>query len=223
MQPGIQTFWDAVIALDEDLWQLRRYITFAPDNLGVYSLELQRLIQMAAVETEATLLWVCTNLVDPTQCHKGNRAKPFGELLTLLAHKVESELGVNLHNTQVRLRRFPDPLMPFQKGVDQKTFAWWDAFTSLKHQKPQNEAKANLKHALEAFSALASMVSLTALLEEKIHRGEIFCNLEPLPKVLASLEIPGHSACVKGSGGEIWDGLPSWHLELRRHTPVSPF
>lgn len=226
MQPGIQTFWDAVIALDEDLWQLRRYIAFAPDNLGVYSLELQRLIQMAAVETEATLLWACMELGDPTQCRRGNRTQTFHKLLTLLAHKAENELGVNLHNTRVRLRRFPNPLMPFQKSVDQKTFAWWDAFTSLKHQKPQNEKKANLKHALEAFSALASVVSLTALLAQSAssNNGNCSGNLEPPPKILASLDIPGNSSIAHGETTVVF-GPPylTWHLELRRPTPVSPF
>jgi hypothetical protein len=84
--PDLQAHWDYFIALDEDLWTLRRYIAFEGANLGTHSIECHRITQMAPIETEAVLYQIC-RLRNGT-CQGG--AGP------IVGHLGGTELGIGL-------------------------------------------------------------------------------------------------------------------------------
>jgi hypothetical protein len=98
--PDLQAHWDYFIALDEDLWTLRRYIAFEEANLGTYSIECHRIIQMAALETEAVLYQIC-RLRSGTCQNSSGRTRPFREFLEHLRGSLEGH-GLELGKIRVR-------------------------------------------------------------------------------------------------------------------------
>ncbi len=118
--------------MDEDLRTLRRYIAFHEDNLETFSLELHRIIQMAALEVEAVLLSLCRGISG--RCG-GKRSpsfmnsEPFGAKISS-----EQKWGIRVEDIVVH---FPGlgvkPLDP----QSQQVYPWWDAYTSLKHGRTQ--------------------------------------------------------------------------------------
>lgn len=174
--PDLQAHWDYFIALDEDLWTLRRYIAFEEANLGTYSIECHRIIQMAAFETEAVLYQMC-KLRNGTCESPSGRTQPFGKLLEHLAGFLEQN-GLELGGIRVQ---YVGSLVvqPFSSGSPGNALPWWDAYTALKHRRHEALQKATLRHALQAAGALVTAVAALAFL---CKQGDGPVDLHPTPK-----------------------------------------
>jgi|GEM_PF-4780599 len=204
--PDLQAHWDYFIALDEDLWTLRRYIAFEAANLGTYSIECHRIIQMAALETEAVLYQIC-KLRNGT-CESGTgRTRPFGELLEHLRGFLE-EHGLELGRICVQ---YVGSLVvqPFPPGSPGNALPWWDAYTALKHRRHEALQKATLQHALQASGALVTAITALAFLRKQGAADELI-NLHPPPKtathILHSNKLLAFVAHIFGPPFATWHG-----------------
>jgi hypothetical protein len=203
--PDLQAHWDYFIALDEDLWTLRRYIAFEGANLGTYSIECHRIIQMAALETEAVLYQIC-RLRSGTCQNSSGRTRPFREFLEHLRDSLE-EHGLELGKIRVRYIGSLE-VQPFPSS-DPSALPWWDAYTALKHRRHQALQKATLRHALQAVGALVTAITALAWLNRK---GDQVVNLHPPPRVTYSLQHEGKDVAFMA---HIF-GPPYavWHVEI---------
>jgi hypothetical protein len=185
--PDLQAHWDYFIALDEDLWTLRRYIAFEEANLGTYSIECHRIIQMAALETEAVLYQMCKlQSRNADDCQKSpGRTRPFMELLEHLKGVLE-EHGLELGKIRVRYIGSLE-VQPFPSS-DPSALPWWDAYTALKHRRHEALQRATLQHALQAVGALVTAITALAWLHRQ--RDQVV-NLHPPPRVTYSVQHDG--------------------------------
>ena len=182
--PDLQAHWDYFIALDEDLWTLRRYIAFEGANLGTYSIECHRIIQMAALETEAVLYQIC-RLRSGTCQNSSGRTRPFREFLEHLRGSLE---GHGLELGKIRVRYIGSlEVQPFPSS-DPSALPWWDAYTALKHRRHQALQKATLRHALQAVGALVTAITALAWLNRQ---GDRAVNLHPSPRATYSVQHDG--------------------------------
>lgn len=195
----LRAHWDYFLALDEDLRTLRRYIAFHEDNLETFSLELHRVIQMAALEVEAVLLSLCRGISG--RCG-GKRSPSFADLDLLGKDFVRQKWGIGVEDIEVHFLGLGVPLKPLD-SQGQPVYPWWDAYTSLKHGRPQALKKATLRHALMAVGALATWLTLWSLGLPKPDG-----NLHPVPEVVRRVVYRGHSlgepAHVFGPPYEVW-------------------
>jgi hypothetical protein len=200
--PDLQAHWEYFIALDEDLWTLRRYIAFEEANLGTYSIECHRIIQMAALETEAVLYQICKLQNGSCESSPG-RTKSFVKLLEHLRsflNERELELG------EIMVEYIgASPVQPFSFEPQSKELSWWGAYTSLKHRRHESLQKATLSHALQATGALVTAISALALLQEKTSRR---VNLYPSPKTTHKIrcgeKLIAYTAHVIGPPYAVW-------------------
>jgi len=185
--PDLQAHWDYFIALDEDLWTLRRYIAFEEANLGTYSIECHRIIQMAALETEAVLYQMCKlRSRNADDCQKSpGRTRPFRELLKHLKGVLEGH-GLKLGKIRVRYIGSLE-VQPFPSS-DPSALPWWDAYTALKHRRHEALQRATLQHALQAVGALVTAITVLAWLHRQ---GDQVVNLHPPPRVTYSVQHDG--------------------------------
>ena len=204
--PDLQAHWDYFIALDEDLWTLRRYIAFEAANLGTYSIECHRIIQMAALETEAVLYQIC-KLRNGT-CESGTgRTRPFGELLEHLRDFLE-EHGLELGRIRVQ---YVGSLVvqPFPPGSPGNALPWWDAYTALKHRRHEALQKATLQHALQASGALVTAITALAFLRRQ---GNGPVDLHPIPRTIFHIQHNGKD--LASLTGVLGPPYVIWRVEI---------
>jgi hypothetical protein len=202
--PDLQAHWDYFIALDEDLWTLRRYIAFEGANLGTYSIECHRIIQMAALETEAVLYQIC-RLRSGTCQNSSGRTRPFREFLEHLRGSLE---GHGLELGKIRVRYIGSlEVQPFPSS-DPSALPWWDAYTALKHRRHQALQKATLRHALQAVGALVTAITALAWLNRQ---GDRAVNLHPSPRATYSVQYDGKDAAFVVP---LVGRPPAWHVEM---------
>lgn len=150
----LRAHWDYFLALDEDLRILRRYIAFHEDNLETFSLELHRIIQMAALEVEAVLLSLYRG--SSGGCG-GKRSPSFTQLDLRSKDFIRQKWGIEVEDIEVHFLGLGVPLKPLDPQ-GQPVYPWWDAYTSLKHGRTQALKKAtctaalNLDHLTGQFS-----------------------------------------------------------------------
>ncbi|WP_448377607.1 hypothetical protein, partial [Fervidobacterium sp.] len=176
-------------------------------NLGTYSIECHRIIQMAALETEAVLYQMC-KLRNGT-CESGTgRTRPFGELLEHLRGFLE-EHGLELGGIRVQ---YVGSLVvqPFPPGSPGNALPWWDAYTALKHRRHEALQKATLRHALQAVGALVTAVTALALLGRRGMADQQPLNLHPPPKTVNQIvcgdKLPALTAHIYGPPFVTWHG-----------------
>ncbi|BCP66015.1 hypothetical protein [Thermus thermophilus] len=191
----LRAHWDYFLALDEDLRTLRRYIAFHEDNLETFSLELHRVIQMAALEVEAVLLSLCRGIFGGCG---GKRSPSFADLDLLGKNFVRQKWGIGVEDIEVH---FLGLGVPWIHRVSRSTPGG-----TLKHGRTQALKKATLRHALMAVGALATWLTLGSLgLPEP---REPDGNLHPVPEVVRRVVYRGYSlgepAHVFGPPYEVW-------------------
>ncbi|WP_253719732.1 hypothetical protein, partial [Thermus scotoductus] len=176
----LRAHWDYFLALDEDLRILRRYIAFHEDNLETFSLELHRIIQMAALEVEAVLLSLCRGIFGGCG---GKRSPSFTQLDLRSKGFIRQKWGIEVEDLEVHFLGLGVPLKPLDPQ-GQSVYPWWDAYTSLKHGRTQALKKATLRHALMAVGALATWLTLGFLGLPYVHvKTSIGHNPKGLPRL----------------------------------------
>lgn len=135
--------WNYFVALERDLEQVARYIEFAEQNLGVYSIELAHLLFAAASEVDVVAKLLCEQ-VDPT-AKRGN-INDYRDVLT--------DRLPDLPLTEVFVPRFGLSFKPWVNWKKGASPDWWRSYNNVKHERDAHFNEATLKNVLNALGAL---------------------------------------------------------------------
>ncbi len=124
--------------LQRRMYEIFTYVSCNKNNFKTYS-----------IQNESLLLDVCSFFDSLKQNLSNERSKNYEELFNEL----------NLSTKEVKINsyegNFQDgyTLTPFKNWVGKQPAPWWDAFTSLKHDRLSNFKKATLGNVINALAA----------------------------------------------------------------------
>ena len=136
--------------LEDDLLTLSRWIEFCPQNEGVFSIELARLLMTACAEVDVVAKALCKEIAP------ARGAQSIGPYQDVLCTALPM-----LCDVHVRVARFG---MTFNPWVNWKQPnnppLWWTSNNKVKHYRSQHFAEANLGNTLNAISGLLVLLVL---------------------------------------------------------------
>ena len=180
----MEPHWSYLLAIEQDLVQLARFVDFDERNFGCFSIEIARLLMAAAAETDVVCKQICIKH-DPR-----SKASKIGAYKAALLRQFP-----RLPQFVVTIPRYGLGLKPWSNWNKKKNIEaplWWTAYNKIKHHRHTDFHQGNLKNALNAIAGLFVMV--IHLYEEKAAKGL----LAPSPALL--------SVSAENNGGTgFWD------------------
>jgi hypothetical protein len=135
--------WNYFLALDDDVAQLSRYLEITEKNFESYSIELARILFVAASEVDVIAKGLCKRLDNNSTADNISKYRK-----TILLHYPQ------IASVLVEMPRFGLTLNPWQKWEEDKSPIWWGAYTNVKHHRNIYFFQANLKNALDSVAGL---------------------------------------------------------------------
>jgi hypothetical protein len=139
--------WNYFLALEDDIAKLARYIEPTQANLGVYSLELARILFGAASEVDVVAKQVCRRL------DSSSRAASIGAYKTEICRTYRQ-----LAESIIDIPRFGLTLTPWVNWMVDGIPDWWHAYNKVKHHRDTHFADASLKNSLNAVAGLFALL-----------------------------------------------------------------
>lgn len=175
---GIQTrkiepHWNYLLAIEQDLNEMSRYVEFDEKNFDCFSIEIARVLLASGAEVDVVCRQIC-KVLDPKL-----KAKELKDLkIDKYRDKIKPRFPA-IPRFQVSLLRFGLTLTPWDEWNKKDGVPlWWTAYNKIKHQRDSEYHRANLKNALNAVAGLFVMV--LHLYKEKAELGELL----PSPQLL---------------------------------------
>ena len=134
--------WRYLKILDDDFRNLSRFVEPSKVNLSSYSLELARLLMIAAQECDVLLQSICVGLGDT----KASNEQDYRATIT---DKLPS-----FQSVQVEVDPFGLVFQPFEDWSKNSTPVWWTANNKIKHDRVSHFEKASLSNVLLAISGV---------------------------------------------------------------------
>lgn len=170
--------WAYFLSLEEDLYQLSRFVDISQENFSTHSIECTRLLLASCSEAEIVLKLAAG-------LDKRNYLK---DCLPLLGGDVD-----RLLNSEVTIRRSGLKVLPWHGWSANDSPVWWKAYNAVKHDRSQNYQEASLKNACYAVSGL--FCSVLFYLRKKGIQA-VF----PAPRILkVSQGLGMHCMCPEGA------------------------
>lgn len=141
---GSHVHWNYLIALEQDLEKLARFIEFSEANFTTYSIELAHLLLAASSEVDVVLKALC------------NLKKPYIDHQNINEYKetVKTEFA-ELVNEKCFIHRYGIVLKPWTNWNGENNPVWWRSYNKVKHQRDEHFAEASLKNTLNAMAGLS--------------------------------------------------------------------
>lgn len=174
--------WNYFLALEDDLYQLARYVEFTEANYDTYSIEIARVLLSASAEVDSVLKQLARRLSGDQE-------------LRNIDHYFDSVTGYSAKfiHFEVTIPRYGLTLRPWTDWRKEDAPKWWSAHNKVKHQRHEMFEMATLKHCLNAMAAL--LISVLHLYADEAKRGVLI----GLPKLFNVPQSFG--------GGQRWDAL----------------
>jgi hypothetical protein len=131
--------WAYFLALEDDLYQLSRFVEISKENFSTYSIECTRLLLASCSEAEVALK-LAAGL---------SKSKSLGDCFVPLSGDVKK-----LVNGRVLVRRSGLEIQPWLDWTAKAYPTWWQAHNAIKHDRSQNYKEANLGNALSSLAGL---------------------------------------------------------------------
>lgn len=146
----IPTHLNYFLCIEDDLIDLSRCIEFCYSNKTVFSLELARLLMVAAAEAEVVAKELC------------KRIKPGSKASGINGYQSElMQAYPMLPSASVELPRFSMLFTPWSSWSTVNTSPdWWKAYSGVKHHRAQKFKEANLKNTLDATAGLLILLTM---------------------------------------------------------------
>jgi hypothetical protein len=172
--------WAYFLALEEDFYQLSRFVSISEANFATHSIECTRLLLASCSEVEVVLK-LAAGL---------GKSKSLGNCFEPLGGDAEK-----LVEGKILVRRSGLEIQPWRGWRSHEYPVWWSAHNAVKHDRSRNYKEANLKNALYSLAGL-----LAALLIYLRRRGAkaIF----PAPRLFRVSELLG-AHCMTPDGAII--------------------
>lgn len=159
--------WNYLLALEDDVVRLSRYIELTSANFSTYSLELARILFSAASEIDVVAKQLCRKLDENTRADG------------ILRYREEIVLSYpKITEARVLLPKYGLSLNPWEQWGENQSPFWWKAYNNVKHHRHTSYSEANLKNSLNATAAL--FILLLFFYREEAQDGR----LSPDPKIL---------------------------------------
>lgn len=160
--------WNYLLAIEEDVQRLARFIEFDSRNFDCFSVEIARVLLAAAAEVDVVCKQLCRN-IDP-----GSRAGRIDEYRSVI-----TAAWPQFYAMCIDIPRFGLQLTPWEEwGREGGVPLWWTAYNKVKHHRASDYDRAHLKNALNSVAGLFLVV--VHLYREKAMRGELL----PSPRLL---------------------------------------
>lgn len=164
----IEAHWNYLLALENDLEKLSRYVEFDERNYECFSVEIARILLSAGAEADV----VCKQL-----CRKLNKSSSAKNI-----HQYRDDIKQaypEISDFEVLLTRYGLELKPWKNWKDiQGVPDWWTAHNKVKHHRDSEYHRANLKNAIDSVAGL--FVVTLYFYKEKANLGELM----PAPQLL---------------------------------------
>jgi hypothetical protein len=179
------------MALDHDLAQLSRYVEFDAKNFDCFSLEIARILLVAASECDVVAKQLC-EVVEPG-CDADN--------VNVYREVIVRNLPL-LPDFEVVIPRYGISFQPWNEwqqptGVP----SWWTANNKVKHERHKHFHQATLKNVLNAVGGL--FILLLYLYRDKAKQGE----LVPSPQIVRAGDKHIEGVDVGSVDSGIWYNL----------------
>jgi hypothetical protein len=135
--------WNYFLAIEKDLESLSRYIEFANENLGTYSIELTHILLSASSEVDVIMKQLCS-LIDPSQIT--NNVNDYKNV-------IQQHLPIFI-NEEICIDRFGLSYKPWDNWNGAQNPNWWRSYNNVKHQRNNHFNEANLQNTINAVGAL---------------------------------------------------------------------
>lgn len=139
--------WNYFLTIEKDLEHLSRYVEFAINNYGTFSIEMARLLLVASSEIDVLMKSLCQDFFPdkPIKCiHDFIEQVPFAI--------------PEMHSFRVTIPRHRISFCPWvslsHEKKDDKVPEWWNAYNKVKHQRAMFYQKANLFNTISSIGAL---------------------------------------------------------------------
>jgi hypothetical protein len=159
-----QQDWNYFLALDDDVGRLARYLEPTTGNYSSYSLELARILFVAASEVDVLSKRLCRKI---DRNSKANNIRKYRETIFTQFPKIKDAI--------VEMPRFGLVLNPWEQWGKNANPIWWSAYNNVKHHRNTHFSEANLKNALDVVGGLFILLLLFYLEEAEK------ANLNPPP------------------------------------------
>lgn len=163
--------WNFLLALEDDMATLSRFIEPTEGNHNAYSLELARMLFAASSEVDVVAKQLCAKIDD------NRRAKCINDYRAIITAEIPK-----FYQTEVLYPRFGLKMKPWLNWEGDKNPLWWRAYNDVKHERNAHFPKANLKNALNSVAAL--YVLLLFFYQSDAEQGK----LSPNPSLLRAGE-----------------------------------
>lgn len=135
--------WNYFLTLEEDIDRLSRYLQPTQANFAAYSIEMARILMVAAAEIDVVAKQLCRNIDEKS---KAENIIHYRE--EIVAHFPQ------ITDAVVILARFGLTLKPWGQWKSQDRPSWWRAYNDVKHHRHTNFKDANLENCLNAAAGL---------------------------------------------------------------------
>jgi len=135
--------WNYFLAIEKDLENLSRYIEFASENLGTFSIELTHILLSASSEVDVIMKQLCS-LISPTQATNN-----INEYKNIIQMHIPTFI-----NEEIYIDRFGLSYKPWDNWRGAHNPDWWRSYNKVKHQRNSYFNEANLQNTINAVGAL---------------------------------------------------------------------
>ncbi len=168
----IEVHWNYLLAIEDDLDRLSRYIEFDEKNFECFSIEISRILLTSAAEVDVVCKQICKKLKHESSAED--------------IHQYREEIKPvypDIPDFKILIPRHGLTLTPWDNWKEERGVPlWWTAYNKIKHRRDSEYHRGNLKNALNSVAGLFVMVLY--LYREKANKGE----LTPPPKLIRVTE-----------------------------------
>lgn len=174
--------WNYFLALEDDLYQLARYVEFSESNYQTFSIEIARLLLSASAEVDSVLKQLARRIVGTDAPDKiGSYFEP---VIGYAPRFVKFEVAIPRHGLL---------LHPWEDWLKDTPPLWWTAHNKVKHHRHERFAMATLKNCINAMAAL--LIAVLHLHADEAKEGK----LVGLPKLF--------TVAPELGGGQQWNAV----------------
>ena len=196
----MQGYWHYYLLLEEKFSQTLNYVEIVEDNFSAYSVEYAYLLQSIGGELDSFFKQLCGFSLNSYKTMKDYKRA------VLQTHPSISSQEIDyVHNNKILLQ----PFASWSTTAPQTQYrdTWWEAYTQVKHNRPNYLKKASQGHVLYALSGLF-LLEMTYLKDitaqsEGLNRPEQESNLFELKN--------WEFNCIRNEDAFLWF-MEQWHL-----------
>ena len=160
-------FWSHYLSLENSLEEISEYISIHKENDESYSFKNMQLYFAVCTDIDSILKHIRANLDLQLikQPNMGHHKEMLSKYFPII---ISSEVFLDISNE----KRVFQPFKSLSR--EGKAFEWWSAYNDIKHQRPENFYRANIRNLLNALAALHILNLVYAISSKE----EYLCNYE---------------------------------------------